>query len=111
MKDGDGNRTHVSQDSDPGALPLSYAHPVEMAGFEPAAPRSQSECANQAALHLGETGAHTRSRGDIRPFVVPSRVERDPTGPRSCVRRYTTERLTGKHPVTSRTSPTGSHPA
>jgi hypothetical protein len=43
MKDGDGNRTHVSQDSDPGALPLSYVHPVGTAGFEPAISRSQSE--------------------------------------------------------------------
>jgi hypothetical protein len=36
MKDGGGNQTHVSLDSDPEALSLSYIHPVGTAGFEPA---------------------------------------------------------------------------
>jgi hypothetical protein len=60
-KDGGGNQTHVSLDINPGALSLSYIHPVGTAGFEPA-----SSC--------------TQNRWDTWlpyiPFVVPPRVKR-----------------------------------
>jgi hypothetical protein len=84
MKDGDGNRTHVSQNSDPGALPLSYIHPVGIAGFEPAASRSQSErasnCATSRHHHTtcssDESRTHTKQDLNLPPLPVGLQSQR-----------------------------------